>query len=476
MLFSDYYFIFWFLPISLLLYHGALKLGGTTAAKWILLGSSLLFYSLWKAEFLPIFLLSILANYVIGMRLRERPAAGEARARRIRLALLWIGLAGNLAFLFYYKYLTFFAAQSNAVLGTEFVLAKIVMPLGISFFTFMQMSYLFECYQGRVKDKTSLLDYTQFITFFPHLIAGPIILHKELIPQFNDPARLRTIPQNIALGLFLFGIGLFKKVVIADSLADNAALPFDQRAYDGLRVWIGVFSYTLQLYFDFSGYMDMAMGIAKMFNFDLPINFDSPFRATNISQFWRRWHITMTRFFMSYVFMPLALRAGRRHADAPAGKVRKFVEATAVPVLVTFLLAGIWHGAGWNFVVFGLWHGFGLVVHRLWEMRGIKLPAVAGWMLTFLFVMIGFVFFRSPDLQVAGKVLAGMLSTVGDPAEWRRVPLIAIALFLALLPKNSQFMARDFQPTWRTFGGTLATVLVALMLINRQTAFLYWQF
>lgn len=476
MLFNDYYFIFWFLPITLLLYHAALGLGRITLAKWVLLAASLLFYSLWKLAFLPQFLISILCNYLIGARLQARPVASSALRTHGELALVWLGMAGNLAFLFYYKYLTFFASQSNLFLGTDFVLTKIVMPLGISFFTFMQMSYLFECYQGRVKERTSLLDYTQFITFFPHLIAGPIILHKELIPQFNDRSRMRTVSNNIALGLFLFALGLFKKVVIADSLAENAALPFDQRAYDGMRVWIGALSYTLQLYFDFSGYMDMAMGIARMFNFDLPINFDSPFRATNISAFWRRWHITMTRFFMSYVFMPLAMRAARRHADAPPGKRRKFVEATAVPILLTFLLAGIWHGAGWTFVVFGLWHGCGLVIHRLWEMSGRKMPTPAAWLLTFIFVVIGFVFFRSPNMEVAGKVLDGMFTMSGDPAELRRLLLIGVALALALLPKNSQALAKTFQPTWRTFGWAMAAIVMSLALINRQAAFLYWQF
>lgn len=476
MLFNDYYFIFWFLPLTLLLYHAALGMRQTTLAKWVLLASSLLFYSLWKLAFLPQFLISILCNYLIGARLQARAVAGSALRTRGERALLWLGMGGNLAFLFYYKYLTFFATQSNLLLGTDFVLAKIVMPLGISFFTFMQMSYLFECYQGRVKERTTLLDYAQFITFFPHLIAGPIILHKELIPQFNDQSRMRTIPQNIALGLFLFALGLFKKVVIADSLAENASLPFDQRAYDGVRVWIGVLSYTLQLYFDFSGYMDMAMGIARMFNFDLPVNFDSPFRATNISAFWRRWHITMTRFFMSYVFMPLAMRAARRHADDPPDKRRRFIEATAIPILATFLLAGIWHGAGWNFVMFGLWHGCGLVIHRLWEMSGRKMRPLPAWLLTFLFVTIGFVFFRSPDMGVAQKVFNGMLTLSGDPAEARRLLLVGVALLLALLPKNSQTLAKTFQPTWRTFAWAMAAIIASLALINRQAAFLYWQF
>ncbi|MBR0566027.1 MBOAT family protein [Azoarcus sp. L1K30] len=476
MLFNDYYFIFWFLPLTLLLYHTALATRRTTAAKWVLLGSSLLFYSLWKLAFLPQFLLSILCNHLIGTRFQSRTDVSASRRTNREKALLWLGMGANLALLFYYKYLTFFASQSNLLLGTDFVLAKIVMPLGISFFTFMQMSYLFECYQGRVKSRTTLLDYAQFITFFPHLIAGPIILHKELIPQFNDHTRMRTIPLNMAVGLFLFALGLFKKVVIADSLAENATLPFDRAAYDGVRVWIGVLSYTLQLYFDFSGYMDMAMGIARMFNFDLPVNFESPLRATNISAFWRRWHITMTRFFMNYVFMPLAMRAARRHADIPPGRQRRFIEATAMPILATFILAGIWHGAGWNFIVFGLWHGCGLVIHRLWEMSGRKMPTVPAWMLTFLFVTVGFIFFRSPDLEVAGKVLSGMLTLNGDPAEWRRLPLIGVAIAIALLPRNSQTLASAFQPTWRTFGWTMSAIMASLALINRQTAFLYWQF
>jgi alginate O-acetyltransferase complex protein AlgI len=476
MLFNDYYFIFWFLPLTLLLYHAALGMRQTTLAKWVLLASSLLFYSLWKLAFLPQFLISIVFNYLIGVQLHARVVASSALRTRSERALFWLGMVGNLALLFYYKYLIFFAGQSNLLLGTDFVLTKIVMPLGISFFTFMQMSYLFECYQGRVKERTSLLDYAQFITFFPHLIAGPIILHKELIPQFNDQSRMRIIPQNIALGLFLFALGLFKKVVIADSLAENASLPFDQRAYDGMRVWVGVLSYTMQLYFDFSGYMDMAMGIARMFNFELPVNFNSPFRATNISAFWRRWHITMTRFFMSYIFMPLAMRAARRHADHPPGKRRQFIEATGIPILVTFLLAGIWHGAGWNFIMFGLWHGFGLVIHRLWEMSGRKMRPLSAWLLTFLFVAIGFVFFRSQDMDVAQKIFNGMFTLSGDSAEARRLLLVVLALLLALLPMNSQTLAKNFQATWLTFAWTMAAIIASLAMINRQAPFLYWQF
>ncbi|MCB1886616.1 MAG: MBOAT family protein [Rhodocyclaceae bacterium] len=476
MLFNDYYFIFWFLPLSLLAYHTALGMGRGGLAKWVLLGSSLLFYSMWKFAFLPQFLLSILCNHLIAAQFQSRQSSGSLHRGHGERFLLWLGMVGNLAFLFYYKYLTFFASQSNLLFGTDFVLEKIVMPLGISFFTFMQISYLFESYQGRVKTRTSLLDYAQFITFFPHLIAGPIILHKELIPQFNDPARMRTIPRNMALGLFLFALGLFKKVVIADSLAENAELPFDRAAYDGVRVWIGVLSYTLQLYFDFSGYMDMATGIARMFNFELPVNFDSPFRARSISEFWRRWHITMTRFFMSYIFMPIAMRAARRHAVSTPGKLRRFIEATAVPILATFLLAGIWHGAGWNFLVFGLWHGFGLVVHRLWESSGHRMPGAPAWLLTFLFVAVGFVFFRSMNMEIAEHVLTGLFTFNGDPAEWRRLPLMALALGLALLPRNSQMLARSFEPNWRFFVWTITAIMLALALIDRQAAFLYWQF
>ncbi len=478
MIFSSYYFIFWFLPLTLLFYHGALLFRCAFLAKLVLLSASLIFYSLWKAEFLPIFLATILLNYFIARRFQERVTSSSQRTHK-ESALMGVGLIGNFGLLFYYKYLAFFAQQANLLFGTQFVTEKIIMPLGISFFTFMQMSYLFESYQGRVKERTSLIDYLQFITFFPHLIAGPIILHKELIPQFNDPARMRFIPENVAQGIFLFAIGLFKKVVIADSFAEYVTIPFDTGSAEAVRAWPGALGFTLQLYFDFSGYMDMAMGMAKMINFDLPINFDSPFRATNISAFWRRWHMTMTRFFMSYVFMPLAIRAARKHADNPTSTWIAFVEATAGPILLTFLLAGIWHGAGWTFIVFGLWHGVGLVVHRLWEKTGLKLHPVPAWILTFLFVVIGFVFFRAPNLANAALVIGGLfgLNELGMKPEWQALVFLMLpALALTLLPSNSQTMAISFQPSWRSFIFTMLLFSLSLFLINRQTAFLYWQF
>ncbi|MGE3771056.1 MAG: MBOAT family protein [Bdellovibrionales bacterium] len=478
MIFSSYDFIFWFLPLTLLFYLGALAFGRVQLSKWVLLAASLIFYALWKVEFLPIFLAAILFNYLIGQQFQKKPAVAAQRPAADR-ALMLVGLIGNLGLLFYYKYLTFFAEQSNFIFGTDFVIEKIIMPLGISFFTFMQLSYLFESFQGRVKEKTSLLDYTQFITFFPHLIAGPIILHKELIPQFNDSARMRVIPENIAVGIFLFAIGLFKKVVIADSLAEYVAIPFDSGSTDLVRAWIGAVGFVFQLYFDFSGYMDMAMGMARMMNFDLPINFDSPYRAKDISTFWRKWHITMTRFFMSYVFMPLAMRAARKHDAHPVGKWRTFTEATALPILLTFLLAGIWHGAGWTFIVFGLLHGAALVIHRLWQMTKIRMPGALAWLLTFLFVTVGFVFFRSPDLERSLKVINGMLGMKGAQIGWDNLHaliLLAVCFVIALWPRNSMNYAATFKPTPRTLLAAFALFILALAHIARQAEFLYWQF
>ena len=475
MIFSDYHFIFWFLPLTLLFYHAGLALQKPALAKLVLLGASLIFYGMWKIEFLPILLFSILFNYIIAQKFQVTPAAQRTSNDKLLMA---IGMAGNLSLLFYFKYLTFFAIQANTIFDTNFTIEKIILPLGISFFTFMQISYLFESYQGRVTQRTSLLDYTQFITFFPHLIAGPIILYKELIPQFNDPARMRIIPENIAIGIFLFALGLFKKIVIADSLAENAALPFDQGSSDFVRSWLGALSFTLQLYFDFSGYMDMAMGIAKLMNYDLPINFNSPFRAKNISTFWRRWHITMTRFFMNYIFTPLAIRAARKHGEHPPSKERKFLEGIAIPIIITFLLAGIWHGAGWTFIMFGLWHGFGLVIHRMWQLTGLNVPHPISGILTFLFVVFGFVIFRSPDLAIAFRTTEGMLGLrgFGHKGELIQFIPIFIALALALFPKNSLHMVAQFRPSLRSYAFTMALIVASLSMINRQVEFLYWQF
>ena len=456
-----------------------MKLNSVSISKYILLSASIIFYALWKVEFVLQFIILIFINYNLSkLILGEFSNKLDHKKDRISVLAFTVSLIINLGFLFYYKYLIFFMSQSNELFGTTFVLEKIIMPLGISFFTFIQISYLIECFQKRVTQAPSLLDYMQFVTYFPHLIAGPIVLYKELIPQFNDSTRHKTVFKNIALGLFLFSIGMFKKVVIADSLDEHTAIAFDEGGIRFYRTWISALSFTLQLYFDFSGYMDMALGISKMFNYDLPINFNSPFKSLNISEYWRKWHITMTRFFMGYVYLPVTLSATRKYNDCKR-PIIKFFNITIYPIVLTFLIAGIWHGAGWTFIIFGLWHGIGLAIHRVWQLTKLNLGKYISWMITFIFVVIGNVFFRSPDMSTAFIILDSMFYTLveilllknpelGHASELSRLAVFVIGLAIVLLFKNSSELAQKFKPNLKHFAFTVI-LLVFIIKYDEQT-------
>ena len=483
MLFNTYNFIFWFLPVVLILYHLSLKFSSKNIIKIVLLSSSIIFYALWKLEFVFQFLLIIIINYYL-----SRAIISSVTNERDKKVYFITALVLNLGFLFYYKYLTFFMDQSNMFLGTDFVIEKIIMPLGISFFTFIQLSYILESYQRRVDKVPTLLDYMQFVTYFPHLIAGPIVLYKELIPQFNDKDNHVTKYKNLALGIFLFSIGMFKKVVIADSMDEHSALAFDQGATDFYRTWVSSLSFTLQLYFDFSGYMDMALGISKMFNYDLPVNFNSPFKSFDISEYWRRWHITMTRFFMGYVYLPVTISSTRKYGESKS-IILKSIHITIIPIVLTFLVAGIWHGAGWTFLIFGLWHGAGLAIHRLWKNLKIQIYKPVAWLMTFLFVVIGNVFFRSPDVSTAYEILKQMIympirlyiidepnNNIGNIEELNRLLIFFIGLILVLFFKNSQELANKFTPNIKYFLFVAFLLFISLGMMDRQIEFLYWQF
>jgi alginate O-acetyltransferase complex protein AlgI len=472
MLFNSYYFIFWFLPIALFLYHLSLKFKKVIFSKITLLTFSVIFYGLWKFDFLIQFLLLILFDYLVSV-LIIKFRVNDFKKSKI---LFYITILSNISFLFYYKYLFFVSEQLSHFIGFNNTLTQIIMPLGISFFTFIQISYLIECYQGKVLKAPSLVDYFQFVTYFPHLIAGPIVLYKELIPQFNDSINLKSNSFNIALGIFIFSIGLFKKVGIADTLDQYSAIAFDHGARDGLRVWLSSLSYTMQLYYDFSGYMDMAQGISIMFNFKLPQNFNSPFKSLNISDYWRRWHITMTRFFMGYVYMPLTIKNSRKYSASSIQK--QFFYLEFIPILSTFTIAGIWHGAGWNFVLFGLWHGFGLTFHRLWQkIKVFKIYPGISWTLTFLFVVIGNVFFRSKNVKDAFEILYAMFFRwEGNLYHFRYFLFFFIALAGVMLFKNTEQLSQKFSINYKFLAYSVFLFCFSLYLIDRQIEFLYWQF
>ena len=391
MLFNSYEFIFMFLPITFFVYFYLNSKRLTEASKGFLVVSSLFFYSWWNIIYLPIILVSMVFNYTIGISLLKNTEHKKVSKKQ----LLTIGITSNIGLLGYFKYSDFFISNINFVIGSEIGLVNLALPLAISFFTFQQIAYLVDSYRGETKEY-DFLNYGLFVTFFPQLIAGPIVHHKEMMPQFANVRNKVKNYKNIALGLFIFSIGLFKKVVIADTFAVWATNGFDKaEILTFFEAWATSLSYTFQLYFDFSGYTDMAIGAALLFNIRLPINFNSPYKATNIQDFWRRWHITLSRFLKDYIYIPL-------------GGNRKGNFRTINNLMATFILGGIWHGAGWTFVFWGFLHGFALIIHRIWNQLGFRFNSIIGWIITFNFVNISWIFFRAKEWEDAIKVLKGM--------------------------------------------------------------------
>ena len=477
MLFNSYEYLIYFLPLTL---AGFFLLGRVRAgfAVGALVAASLFFYGWWSPRYLPLILASIGFNFAVGAFLRRTHAVG-GRAARAR-ALLAFGVGANLALLAVFKYADFAVGNAAALAGLPLALPHIVLPLGISFFTFTQIAYLIDVHRGRAKEP-SLVNYALFVSFFPHLLAGPIIHHSEMMPQFASRSNKRPQPSNIATGLFLLAIGLVKKVCIADPLAPVVAAGFDHpESVSALAAWLAVLAYTLEIYFDFSGYTDMALGAARMFNIRLPVNFDSPYHSTGIREFWQRWHMTLSRFLREYLYVPLGGNRG--------GRLR-----TARNVLVTFLLGGLWHGAAWTFVVWGALHGAGLVAERAWERTGVRLPRALAWGLTFLFVMLAWVFFRSSSLAAAGAMLGAMLGRNGGAEPWREALAHALApdaqtslaasaaaltvgLLVVALKRNSNALVEDFRPTWPRGAAVALGLVWSVLQLGKVTPFLYFNF
>jgi alginate O-acetyltransferase complex protein AlgI len=415
MLFNSYAFIFGFLPVAFL---GFLLLGRGShflAASWLTL-ASLFFYAWWNPAYVGLLLGSIVVNFIVGMAMgRAHGMGAQARARM----LLGFGVSADLALLGYYKYADFFVANFNVVAGTHFGPYGIILPLGISFFTFTQIAFLVDTYQRKAKEYR-FVHYALFVTYFPHLIAGPVLHHKEMMPQFALASTYRLHWENIAVGLTIFTIGLFKKAVFADGIARFVGPAFAANAAGTplplLDAWGGALAYTFQLYFDFSGYSDMAIGLSRLFGVVLPLNFHSPYKAANIIEFWRHWHMTLSRFLRDYLYIPLG---GNRK-----GPVRRYVN-----LLVTMLLGGLWHGANWTFVAWGGLHGLYLMVNHAWHalkqefdlpLQGSRGGRWTARLVTFLAVVVAWVFFRAESVDSALHVLKGMAGMNGVvlPARW----------------------------------------------------------
>lgn len=374
MLFNSYEFIFAFLPITFFIYFFLNKKRLGELSKGFLVASSLFFYAWWNIAYLPIILCSMIFNYCFGMELNK------SDVKISKKAILIVAIAANLALLGYFKYSDFLIDNLNFAFNLHIHSLNLLLPLAISFFTFQQIAYLVDSYSGGSTKEYNFLNYCLFVTFFPQLIAGPIVHHKEVMPQFGNLKSKVPNYKNIALGIFVFSLGLFKKVLIADTFAVWASNGFDKAEILSLiEAWVTSLSYTFQLYFDFSGYCDMAIGAALLFNIKLPINFNSPYKASDIQDFWRRWHITLSRFLRDYVYIPL-------------GGNRKGRARTYLNLMLTFIIGGIWHGAGWTFIFWGFLHGLALMIHRFWHNLGFRMNKVLAWFITFNFVNIAWVF------------------------------------------------------------------------------------
>jgi alginate O-acetyltransferase complex protein AlgI len=456
--------------------------------------SSVLFYSYSNIiHLLRLIVLSMLFNYWLGGILARNDEAKKVKGVK-RKHILWVGVAANIASLAYFKYTDFLIENVNFVLGTHLALLQILLPLGISFFTFQEIAYLVDSY-NRKTSEYSFINYALFVSFFPQLIAGPIVHHKEMITQFEDERNSNLNYENVALGLYFLVMGLFKKVVIADTFAFWATNGFDnhQAPLRLIEAWATSLSYTLQLYFDFSGYTDMAIGAGLIFNIKIPVNFNSPYKALDIGDFWRRWHMTLSRFWKQYLYVP---QGGNRYGDL----------VTVRNLLIVFLIGGIWHGAGWSFVIWGALHGIAMVIYKAWRKLEIDLPKVLAWCLTFNFVNAAWVFFRARTLEDGIKVLAGMAGAngvtlpielepvlgwlrefgvefgkgiflaTGTPNPYKTALWLISCLFGVVFLQNSQELSRKFRTNlfWLTF--VLALLFISLDNMRGYSEFIYFRF
>jgi len=468
-LFNSYEFIFLYLPATFAVYFLLNRFRMTRASIGWLAIASLFFYSWWNIANLPLMMGSIVFNYTIGTLL----AKGTMDRLFGKKTVLVFGIIVNLAFLGYYKYADFFISNVNAAFGTSYSLLHLVLPLGISFFTFTQIAYLVDTYRGLCKEY-NFVSYILFVTFFPHLIAGPILHHKEMMPQFDSLRAKRINWRNIAHGLFLFAIGLCKKVIIADTFAQWANPGFEAAYLTMAEAWATALSYTFKLYFDFSGYTDMALGIALLFNIKLPQNFDSPYQAASLIDFWRRWHMTLSRFLRDYLYIPL-------------GGNRKGAFRRHLNLMATMVLGGLWHGAAWTFVFWGFLHGAGLVVNHVWRSLGLRMHWLLGRVTTFLFVVVAWVFFRAESFGQALVVLKGMvnwqhtglLSAGVTPfLPEGRVELLYLLITYGFVSvwKNSREWDLAFKPRLSWAVVISLFIVAGLFGLNRVSEFLYFQF
>jgi alginate O-acetyltransferase complex protein AlgI len=523
MLFNADVFIFGFLPATLLGYY-LLGLSGRSAAAGWLIAASFLFYGWWNPLYVVLLAASVIFNYLCGLAI-----AATATMPRRQTAVLACAIIFNLGVLFYYKYLfpLLDVLHSSGFVMSSFE-ANVVLPLGISFFTFTQIGYLVDCKQGMAKER-GVLDYFLFVTFFPHLIAGPILHHSEIMPQLADRRTYRFRSENLSIGFTIFAIGLAKKVLLADGLGVTADAGFgNPHALQLLGAWSTALSYSLQLYFDFSGYSDMAIGVARMFGVQFPLNFNSPYKSRCIIDFWQRWHMTLTRYITLYLYNPVVLWVTRRRAARGYGISRRatataggFLSLIVLPTAFTMAIAGIWHGAGLQFLIFGLLHGCYLSINHAWRTFGPRQPlappssaaaaaiAAGQVLLTYLAVLVGQIFFRATSATSACTLLAELAGLRGvdlrgadlpdvsfhsGPVQLLHTATLLLLFFICWAFPNTQQIMAHFAPTlskfepgpvriWRwqptlTWGVVIALLFIATLggRLGDPARFLYFQF
>lgn len=514
MLFHSIEFLLLFLPIT---FAGTAiiraTLGMRASLVW-LSAASIFFYGQWSVAHGAILFASLMTNFLIcrGIILADERVEEEHR-QKARRFLFFLGIAANLGLLGYLKYANFLIDNINMT-GSDLGYVEVIAPIGVSFFSFIQIGFIVETYNRQLKN-VKLVEYFLFGSFFGYLTAGPLVLQRDMMPQYQNTKDKFVDPQRIALALTVIGFGLFKKLALADSIAPFADAIFDTTAAGGIPsvslAWIGALAYAAQLYFDFSGYSDMALGIGLLFGLKLPFNFNSPFKATSIMDFWHRWHMTMSRFFTNYIFAPLAVNQTRKAMMGGYSPVKRFMLSMAAPVFITFVLAGIWHGSGWTFVVFGVIHGLAMAINHGWRHANMPtLPPAVGWLLTMGVVIAGLVVFRASNMDVAMTMLTAMVAGEAAGHVWvissgqdiainlaNAIALISILFAVALLMPNTQQVLRGheiscdradevdeaatpfwvrWRPTPRWACAMALVVAISIGLATGDTAFIYYKF
>lgn len=473
MLFNSYEFILLYLPFTLVIYYVLAKRFSSKIAQRFLIAMSLAFYSYWDIRNLPILIFSIGVNYLIGYFLTKKKSFG----------LLVLGIVFNLTYLAYFKYTNFILSNFAQLLSINFVDTAVLLPLGISFFTFTQTAYLVDVYRGETNNY-SCDDYLLFVTIFPHLIAGPILYHKNMIPQFKEESNYSFNSKNFTIGIVWFVLGLAKKIILADKLAVWANQAFNNAStLTMLDAWAGSIAYTLQLYFDFSAYSEMAIGLGLMLNFNLPRNFAAPYRASSIIDFWRRWHITLSEFLKNYLYIPLGGNRTGHHLRN---------------IFLTTLLGGLWHGAAWTFVLWGCLHGIFICINHMWRKTNIHLPQFVCWLLTFNAVNFAWIFFRAENFGTAYCFFKAMFSLdkflipfnkylgvwalSNLPIGYNNV--LSYSIILGVLAMgifclrwfDTEFLINKFQPNYLWLGILIILTVYIFTRITQNSEFIYFQF